>query len=114
MIINGTVYVDGGIMNNLPIEPINGKCQKIIAIDVVAVSQKPITSGKLHIGVRAGLAMMKQMNAERAAQADYYVGLEQLEQYNMFDFKQYKTIIQIGYEGMKQYLNEHPELITKK
>jgi NTE family protein len=111
MLIDSIIYVDGGMMNNLPIEPIQGKCQKIIMIDVTAVSKQTLTSGKIKIGYRAGLAMMKQMNIHRIAQADYYVGLEKLEQYNLFDFGKYKTIIQIGYDGMKQYLEEHPELV---
>ena len=110
VVIDSVVYVDGGIMNNLPIEPIIGKCQKIIMIDVTAVSKQTLTSGKIKIGYRAGLAMMKQMNATRIAQADYYVGIEKLEKYNLFDFRKYKAIIQIGYEEMKQYLEEYPEL----
>ena len=112
VVIDSIVYADGGIMNNLPIEPIKGKCKKIFMIDVLAVSRDAVTSGKVKIGYRAGLAMMKQANAERIAQADYYIGLENLEQYSMFDFKKYKAIIQIGYEGVKQYLEEHPELNT--
>ena len=110
VVIDSMVYVDGGVMNNLPIEPIRGKCQKIIIVDVTAAGQKTEFSGKIRTGYRAGLAMLKQMNAERMAQADYYVGLEKLEQYHMFSFKEYKAIIQIGYDGMKLYLKEHPEM----
>ena len=79
-------------------------------IDVCAVSSKTVTSGKIKIGYRAGMAMMKQMNMERIAQADYYIGLEKLEKYNLFDFKEYKDIIKIGYEEMKEFLNAHQEL----
>ena len=110
VIIDSIIYVDGSMMNNLPIEPIKVKCQKIIMIDVTAVSKQKLTSGKIKIGYRAGLAMMKQMNISRIEQADYYVGLEKLENYNLFDFRKYKTIIQIGYDGMKEYLKEHQEL----
>ena len=113
VVIDSVVYVDGGIMNNLPIEPLQGKCKKIIMIDVLAVSKDVVTAGKMKIGYRAGLAMMKQANADRIAQADHYIGLERLEQYNMFDFKKYKAIIQIGYEGVKRYLEEHPELANE-
>ena len=111
VIIDNIVYVDGGTMNNLPIEPIQGRCKKIIMVDVTAVRKEILTSGKIKIVSRAASAMMKQMNIHRIHQADYYVGLEALEQYNLFDFKEYKTIIQIGYDGMKEYLKNHPELI---
>ena len=112
VVIDGIVYVDGSIMNILPIEPIRNKCKKVIMIDVNAVSQRVVTSGKVKIGYRAGMAMLKQMSIERIAQADYYVGLEKLEQYNLFDFKKYKEIIQIGYDEMKKYLKENPELLN--
>jgi len=36
--------------------------------------------------------------------------LEKLEKYNLFDFKEYKDMIKIGYDGMKEFLNAHPEL----
>jgi len=113
IVIDSIYYADGGNMNNLPIEPIKGKCQQIIMIDACAASNMTDISGKFKIGNRAGLAMTKQMNIERIAQADYYLGLEALEQYNMFDFKKYKTIIQIGYKGMKQYLTAHPEMMNQ-
>lgn len=110
MEIDGKIYVDGGVMNNLPIEPIRDKCNKVIMIDVNVVGNNALTSGKLKIGYRAGMAMFKQMNADRIAQADYYIGLSELEKYNLLDFGKYDAIIKIGYEGMKKYLKEHEEL----
>jgi len=110
VVIDNVVYVDGGVMNNLPIEPIKDKCQKIIMIDVLTTSNSVVDRGKKKIAYRAGLAMMKQMNAERIAQADYYIGLEKLEKINPLDFKKYKDIVKIGYEGVKEFLNTHHQL----
>ena len=96
VIIDSIAYIDGEIMNNLPIEPIKGKCQQIIMLDVIAASRQQLMFGKTKIGYCAGLAVMKQMNTNRIAQADYYVGFEKLERYNLFNFREYKAIIQIG------------------
>jgi NTE family protein len=109
VIIDSIVYVDGGVVNNLPIEPIKGKSQVIIMIDVMTASEKAVSRGKTKIGYRSVLAMMKQMNRERIAQADYYISFQELEKYSPFDFKKYKEIIKIGYEGMKEFLNAHPK-----
>ncbi|MCL2291073.1 MAG: patatin-like phospholipase family protein [Bacteroidetes bacterium] len=108
--LDGKIYVDGGVMNNLPIEPIKDKCNKIIMIDVSAVYPQTVNSGKIKIANRAVAAMFQQMNADRIAQADHYIRFEELAPYHMFDFKEYKEIIRIGYEGTKKYLQEHPEL----
>jgi NTE family protein len=109
--IDDKIYVDGGVMNNLPIEPIRDMCKKIIMIDVNAPYPKTVDSGKIKIAFRASVGMFKQINADRIAQADYYIGFEELAPYHLFDFKEYKEIIRIGYEGTKKYLQEHPELL---
>jgi NTE family protein len=102
--IEDKIYVDGGVMNNLPIEPIRDMCKKVIMIDVNAPYPKTVDSGKIKIAFRASVGMFKQINADRIAQADYYIGFEELAPYHIFDFKEYKEIIRIGYEGMKKYL----------
>jgi len=48
--IDSIVYVDGEIINNLSIELIICKYQKIIMIDVTAVSEQTLTPEKLKIG----------------------------------------------------------------
>jgi len=108
--LNGKIYVDGGVMNNLPIEPIKDKCNTIIMIDVNAIYPQTINSGKIKMANRALVGMFQQMNATRIAQADHYIGFQELAPYHIFDFKEYKEIIRIGYEGTKKYLEEHPEL----
>ena len=107
---DGKIYVDGGVMNNLPIEPIRDRCNKVIMIDVHAAYPQTIISGKIKIVNRSVVGIFKQMNADRIAQADHYVGFPELAPYHIFDFQEYKEIIRIGYEGMKNYLEEHPEL----
>jgi len=108
--LNGKLYVDGGVMNNLPIEPIKDKCKKIIIIDVNAIYPQTLSTGKMKIVNRAVAGMFTQMNADRITQADYYIGFEELAPYHLFDFKEYREIIRIGYEGTKKYLEKYPEL----
>ena len=108
--LNGNLYVDGGVMNNLPIEPIKDRCKKVIMIDVHAAYPQRVDLGKMKIVHRSIVGIFKQMNADRIAQADHYVGFPALAPYHIFDFQEYKDIIRIGYEGMKSYLAEHPEL----
>jgi len=105
--LNEKLYVDGGVMNNLPIEPIQDSCSKVFMVDAMAVYPKIVNAGKSKIAYRAIAAMIKQMNTERIAKADYYIGFQELTNYHAFDFKSYKEIILIGYEGTKKYLQEH-------
>jgi NTE family protein len=109
--LNNTVYVDGGVTNNLPIEPLLGRCSTIIMIDVNYPNMECKEFSKKDIVLRTTAAAMKQVNTARIKQANYYVNFQELEDYAVFDFKLYKTIIDIGYKGMKEYLQNNPELL---
>jgi len=38
-IINGTVYIDGGVVNNLPVEPLRERCQTVVGISLKKFAQ---------------------------------------------------------------------------
>ena len=109
--LNNTVYVDGGVTDNLPIEPLLGRCSTIIMLDVIYPKIEYTEFSKKDILMRTTVAAMKQVNAPRIQKANYYINFRELENYKVFDFKLYKTIIDIGYRGMKEYLQNNPELV---
>jgi len=109
--LNNIVYVDGGVTDNLPIEPLLGKCATIIMIDVHYPCMECTEFSKKDILKRTTAAALKQANIPRIKNATYYVNFRELQDYSVFDFKLYKTIIDIGYRGMKEYLQNNPELL---
>ncbi|MDR2963360.1 MAG: patatin-like phospholipase family protein [Bacteroidales bacterium] len=109
--LNNTVYVDGGVTDNLPIEPLIGRCSAIIMLDVDYHTMDCAEYSKKTLLLRTTAAALKQANLPRIKKANYYVQFPALGNYTMFDFKQFKTIVEIGYNGMKQYLEENPELV---
>ena len=48
-IINGMAYVDGGVVNNLPVEPLRDCCQIVVGISVNHIEYK---SGKMKLRKR--------------------------------------------------------------
>lgn len=108
--LNNTVYVDGGATNNLPIEPLLDRCSKIIMLNVNYPTMENKEFTKKEILKRTTSAAMIQLNNPRIAQADFYVNFKELTDYSVFDFKHFKTIMDIGYRGMKEYLQNNPEL----
>jgi len=109
--LNNTVYVDGGVTDNLPIEPLLGRCSTIIMIDVHYPKMECTEFSKKEMLARTTAAAIKQVNRPRIKQANFYVNFPEMENYKVFDFKFYKTIIDIGYRGMKEYLQNNPELL---
>jgi NTE family protein len=109
--LNSTVYVDGGVTDNLPIEPLLGRCSVIIMLNVNYPEMENKEFSKKDMLKRTTAAAMKQMNASRVQKADYYVTFPELAEYKVFDFKLYKVLIDIGYRGMKEYLQKNPDLL---
>jgi NTE family protein len=105
MLYNGQYYVDGGLMNNLPVEPLFGNCNQLIGVNVNPVSEaKRFTSFRnyadrvMHLGIRANV----QPNISKC---DVYIEPPGLMDYHLFKVSSAKQIFEIGYN--------HAQLIIK-
>lgn len=110
--IDGDYYIDGGIMNNLPVEPLTGNCDVIIGIDVhfLFPLAEPINSSAKMV-LWSYSAMMKEMQKKRVAACNYYIPVLGLQDYNPADFKNYKEFYNIGYQAGVTFIQAHPEMI---
>lgn len=104
-LIGEKIYIDGGLMNNLPIEPLAGVCDTIIAVDVQAPVHKELEMTRKNFAVRCYNIMQKEMQHERVRMADHYITMAELELYNPTDFKKYKEIEEIGYRSTLKYFD---------
>jgi NTE family protein len=114
VMINGKEYVDGGAVNNFPVEPLlQENCTKIIGINVVSFTKHDhIVKRKGRIPYVFGLIMDNQ-SRERYAKCDFYINIEGLnnEEYHILNFKPWRELIKMGYEQTKKYIAEHPEIL---
>ncbi len=109
-IIGEDVYIDGGIMNNLPVEPLIPLCEKIIGVDVHTAFPFAGKITKTNILPLTYRIMMKQMNASRVERCRHYLSFPALANYEPFDFDKFTEIYQIGYEGASEYIQQHPDI----
>lgn len=98
IIYRGYVLVDGGVVNNFPIEPLLGKCDKIIGIYANSVStlkkdihMKDMLDRSLHF-------MMRYSVIEKINQCDLFLEPPAMTQYSMFDFEKSEEIFEYGYQ----------------
>ncbi len=102
--IEGTLFVDGGLVNNLPVQPLLGKADKVIGVNVNPVKVEPIkysarnyTDRLIHIGIRANIQ-------NSIASCDLFIEPPGLMQYHLFKLSAAKKIFESGYEYTKSYL----------
>ncbi len=104
MVIDGTPYVDGGLSNNLPIEPFDDRRAEVIA---VYVNPLPPYTGQRTLRRtldRTFHLSFREMVARSAKGCRLFVEPTGLNAFGMFDLSQAAQIQRIGYEHTKALL----------
>jgi len=101
-IINGNMLVDGGLLNNFPIEPLINKCDHLLGVHVnpLGVFKRKNISGMIE---RCFQMAISSGNRQKAKQCTLFLEPPKLSNYTVFDTKHAKEIFALGYnEAMKK------------
>lgn len=104
--INGNYYIDGGITNNFPTEPIADNCSKLIgaAVNPVNVVNKPL--GIVPTALRSFQLSISSKIQDKKKNIAIFIEPKLLKKYGLFDVNHGKEIFQIGYNEAKKVFNE--------
>lgn len=103
--IDGRFYIDGGILNNLPAEPLVGRCDYIIGIHSNAVSELKVSNMKqviertFHLVINANIEPRKSL-------CHLFIEPPEMASYKVFDVAKAKEIFDVGYRYTQQVLTE--------
>lgn len=107
MEVEGEQYIDGGVMQNLPVEPlINEKCDLIIGVDVISLPKRKEIRGLGKIMSRT-IALYIMGNTKTWADKCDYVIKPNLENYTILDFDKAQELFDIGYEAGKLFFQDY-------
>ena len=96
--IEGYLYVDGGLLNNLPVESLLNISDKIIGISVSGHRIKEDIKGALQITERCLRLSVWNTIQERIKECDVFLDIDKDYTYSMFAFKNADELFNIGYE----------------
>lgn len=100
--MNGGIYADGGLLNNLPVEPLLDKCDFIIGIHTNPINTAlPLTSMRA-IMERSLLLAIQNNVKDRAKKCDLFIEPPTLNRFTTFDSKKARDIFEIGYDYTMQ------------
>jgi NTE family protein len=116
VVINNVQYVDGGVLDNMPIKPIEGKCKLIIGSFVNPVGFEDTISGLIQIAERTFMISMSKEIAEKSKKFDLFIAPPELKNYKMLDPEKAQEVFDIGYKTTRHRLKEAEvrKLIEKK
>ena len=101
VIINNICYVDGGVLDNMPLLPIEGKCCNLIGSFVNPVSYVEKISGLINIAERSFMLSMSKEIAEKSSKFDILVAPEVLMNYKILDPEKAEELFSVGYKATK-------------
>lgn len=105
-IIDGFTYVDGGLLNNLPVDCIRDQCRILIGVQVNHNGPEKSISGIKAIAERTLRLAMGQNVKESLTKCDFVIAPTETRKYNTFDFKKADELFRIGFEETEKKILE--------
>jgi NTE family protein len=102
VLIDGKHYVDGGVMDNFPVRPLEGRCTRLIGISLNTI--RPVANPRnlfqiaersFHLGVSANLDT-------KMDRCDVVFKMDELEDYGYLDVSKGKELFEVGYSKAKE------------
>jgi NTE family protein len=104
VIINGFHYVDGGVLDNLPIKPIEKKCDLIIGSFVNPTGYEENINNLIQIAERTFLLSVSKEVLEKAKKFKIFIAPLELRNYKILDTEKSEEVFMVGYKATKEKL----------
>lgn len=104
--INNTYYVDGGVLDNLPVAPIEKTTSFIIGSFVNPVGYIEKVSGLINIAERTFMLSMSKEISEKSKKFDLFLAPLELRNYKILDPEKAAELFSIGYDATKERLKD--------
>jgi NTE family protein len=102
--INDISYVDGGVLDNLPVRPIENKCRSLIGSFVNPVGYMEKISGLINIAERTFMLSMSKEIFEKAKKFNLFIAPPELRNFKILDPEKSNELFEIGYKATNEKL----------
>jgi NTE family protein len=92
-----TWWVDGGVLNNFPLEPIEALCDFLIGVNVNALEPQPPRLRLLDVVDRSFHLVMNRSVHEKAGRCDVFIEPPGMSRFNLFSLNNLDEIFDYGY-----------------
>ena len=106
--INGEVYIDGGVFENMPAEPLRNHCDLVIGVNIMPNVPQQLrgNSNIFSILNRSFELIVFNTTSLGFASCDILIDPPELGQYHFLSFSQLEKMYEVGYEAGKRHLPE--------
>jgi NTE family protein len=111
IVIGERFLVDGGVLNNLPVEPLEGICDFVIGVNCNHLPEESNISNMKKLIERAVIMSMNYNVYSRKAKCDFFIEAPGLGKYGVFDLKKSPELFRAGYDQTMRVVEENPALL---
>jgi len=104
VVINKIHYVDGGVLDNLPLKPIETKCSFLIGSFVNPTGYEETVTSMVQIAERAFFLSMSREVVDKSSKFDLFIAPIELKNFKVLDPEKAAEVFQIGYKATKEKL----------
>ncbi len=104
--INNELYTDGGLINNFPVEVLEGKCERIIGVSVNPLGIKRNLDNLRIIAERTFQLNIRSHTLDRKHKCDLFIEPEGLDDYGLLELSGANEIFDLGYKTAKKLIKE--------
>ncbi|MFN8284595.1 MAG: patatin-like phospholipase family protein [Chitinophagales bacterium] len=113
--MNDCLYVDGGLLNNLPVEPIKNHCKVLLGSNVVPHGVANLNRNRLRDIIGRTKEMIVWNSTEnQLLQCDIVIEAPEVFEMSMFHFRSAKRFFDLGYQQTLTQMDNILREITKK
>jgi len=105
VILERDSYVDGGLMDNIPIEPIKNRCDELIVSNITPINPKAKMKNLIQIATRTVYMSVNVKTEEAKKHATYYIEPKGIDAYEMFLRKHADELFELGYLTTKDIID---------
>ncbi len=96
--INGSLYSDGGILDNVPVDPLRELCEKTIAVDISPLTEMKAIENLFQIALRTFQLSVNKSSKDLDKRCDLLISLEECSKFDLLNTSNAKELYDIGYD----------------
>jgi NTE family protein len=107
--INGSSFVDGGVLNNFPVEPLLSRCTSIIGVHVNSINAVNPDISMISLADRSFHLALSSSVKSKTHCCNLFIEPENMTRFGMFDTKKMDDIFDAGYHHVMNMRTEVEE-----
>jgi NTE family protein len=108
--LDGNLYVDGGLMDNIPVEPIKNDCEKIIVSNISPLNPMEKFKNLIHIASRTFYMSVNANMKEVHKHATLFIEPEGIDSFDILSLSRADELYELGYRSAKNALEQQQKI----